>query len=219
MIDILGRHDCIYLYALCSITILGLWLSDMVLKEPGNFLNLLFYGHNCYVNLSLLMSSKQVEEIELNTWVSLFFYFINVMWSIQTSLISFLEMLHGYTSTSSGRRLLWLKSAHLLLLATKTLGAELLAIQSDLIRYLISTTWFSFTLRFWVKLEVFFNLGCRLVLGKFDNFLYPYNINKLLSIAWLLCHLKQIKLRNNLVLLPYDLERLWVMIVNPRNIR
>jgi len=49
-------------------------------------------------------------------------------------------MLHGYTSTSSGRRLLWLKSAHLLLLAAKTLGAELLAIQSDLIRYLISIT-------------------------------------------------------------------------------
>ncbi len=79
MIDILGRHDCIYLYCLCSITILGLWLSDMVLKEPGNFLNLLFYAHNSYINLSLLMSSKQVDRIEVNTGVTLFLYFINVM--------------------------------------------------------------------------------------------------------------------------------------------
>ena len=103
MIDILGRHDCIYLYSLCSITILGLWLSDLVLKEPGNFLNLLFYAHNAYVNLSLLMSSKQVEMIEVNTGVTLFLYFINIMWSIQTILISFLKMLDRYARASCGR--------------------------------------------------------------------------------------------------------------------
>ncbi len=50
-----------------------------MLKEPGNFLNLLFYAHNAYINLSLLMSSKQVDRIEVNTGVTLFLYFINVM--------------------------------------------------------------------------------------------------------------------------------------------
>jgi len=79
MVDILGRHDCIYLYTLCSGTILVLWLSDMVSKEPGNFVNVLFYAHNCYVNLNLLMSNKQVEKIERKTLISLFLYFINVI--------------------------------------------------------------------------------------------------------------------------------------------
>lgn len=61
LIDLIGKHDCIYVYFLISATVLVLFVFDMVFKHSGHLLNFLYFGYHAYSTINHLMAQKEVK--------------------------------------------------------------------------------------------------------------------------------------------------------------
>lgn len=52
LVDLIGRHDCIYLYFLIAVTVSILFLFDMTLRHSGHLLNFLYFSYYSYQNVN-----------------------------------------------------------------------------------------------------------------------------------------------------------------------
>jgi len=56
LVDLIGRHDCVHVFVMISATINILFFFDMLTRNSGHVLNLLYYSQHCYFTLNQLMS-------------------------------------------------------------------------------------------------------------------------------------------------------------------
>lgn len=58
LVDLIGRHDCIYVYLLVSAAVSFLFFFDMVFRHTGHLLNLVYYVQHSYFAINRFMSQK-----------------------------------------------------------------------------------------------------------------------------------------------------------------